>query len=85
MNKQNEEEKAALQRIQATLNESKKGEIVELSQVLKKNQEATADLSVLPTLKVSDIPRNGEKAELTRGDVVDQVCNNNIIFYVGHP
>ena len=63
--KATEKELARLAEIEKSLSEAEKQAIVEKTRRLKESQEAEQDLSVLPTLELSDIPMKFEDVEHT--------------------
>lgn len=55
-----------LERIKAGLSDERKREIVEQAKALQTAQEAEPDLSLLPTVEISDIPEKSRSTESTR-------------------
>jgi Zn-dependent M16 (insulinase) family peptidase len=67
--KQAQQEEEKLSVIKEKLLESQKSDIINMAKELKKRQELDQDLSVLPSITVSDLPRTMEKVEVIKSKV----------------
>ena len=66
MQKETESEKKRLSHINSTMSAQEKYQIVKIAKDLKQRQEQKQDVSVLPTVTISDIPREIPKVEIRK-------------------